>query len=243
VTVENRTGGAGNIGIDAVRRAPADGTTLLVVPAGNLTINPTLIANLSFDVERDFAPITILGTAANLFVVGPSLGIKTIPELIAKAGQTTMTYGTPGIGSQLHLAMELFKQRTGVEITHVPYRGMPPALADLLGGHIDILVSNLPVVLPVIKDSKVIPLALTTAERSPLAPDIPTLAEAGVPGGRRDIVVWTPGSARDAQARYRRHFCRDQRHPRISGSAAETGSAGVEREHRAPRGVRRSDPA
>jgi len=169
VTVENRTGGAGNIGIDAVRRASADGTTLLVVPAGNLTINPTLIANLSFDVERDFAPITILGTAANLFVVGPSLGIKTIPELIAKARQTTMTYGTPGIGSQLHLAMELFKQRTGVEITHVPYRGMPPALADLLGGHIDILVCNLPVVLPVIKDSKVIPLALTTAERSPLA--------------------------------------------------------------------------
>jgi tripartite-type tricarboxylate transporter receptor subunit TctC len=188
VTVENRTGGAGNIGIDAVRRAPADGTTLLVVPAGNLTINPTLIANLSFDVERDFAPITILGTAANLFVVGPSLGIKTIPELIAKARQTTMTYGTPGIGSQLHLAMELFKQRTGVEITHVPYRGMPPALADLLGGHIDILVSNLPVVLPVIKDSKVIPLALTTAERSPLAPDIPTLAEAGVPGV--DVTSW-----------------------------------------------------
>jgi tripartite-type tricarboxylate transporter receptor subunit TctC len=188
VTVENRTGGAGNIGIDAVRRAPADGTTLLVVPAGNLTINPTLIANLSFDVERDFAPITILGTAANLFVVGPSLGIKAIPELIAKARQTTMTYGTPGIGSQLHLAMELFKQRTGVEITHVPYRGMPPALADLLGGHIDILVSNLPVVLPVIKDSKVIPLALTTAERSPLAPDIPTLAEAGVPG--IDVTSW-----------------------------------------------------
>jgi tripartite-type tricarboxylate transporter receptor subunit TctC len=139
-------------------------------------------------VERDFAPITILGTAANLFVVGPSLGIKTIPELIAKARQATMTYGTPGIGSQLHLAMELFKQRTGVEITHVPYRGMPPALADLLGGHIDILVSNLPVVLPVIKDSKVIPLALTTAERSPLAPDIPTLAEAGVPG--IDVTSW-----------------------------------------------------
>ena len=84
--------------------------------------------------------------------------------------------------------MELFKQRTGVQITHVPYRGMPPALADLLGGHIDILVSNLPVVLPVIKDSKVIPLALTTAQRSPLAPDIPTLAEAGVPG--IDVTSW-----------------------------------------------------
>jgi tripartite-type tricarboxylate transporter receptor subunit TctC len=188
VTVENRTGGAGNIGIDAVRRAPADGTTLLVVPAGNLTINPTLIPNLPFDVERDFAPITMLATAANLFAVNPSLRIKTIPELIAKARETPMTYGTPGVGSQLHLAMELFKQKTGIEITHVPYRGMPPALADLLGGHIDILVSNLPVVLPVIRESKVIALALTTAERTPLAPDIPTLAEAGVSGF--DVTSW-----------------------------------------------------
>ncbi len=188
VTVENRTGGAGNIGIDAARRAPADGSTLLVVPAGNLTINPTLIPNLSFDVERDFAPITTLATAPNLFVVGPNLGVRTISELITKAKQTPMTYGTPGVGSQLHLAMELFKQKTGVEITHVPYRGMPPALADLLGGHIDVLVSNLPVVLPVIKDAKVIPLALTTAERTRLAPEIPTLAEAGVPG--IDVTSW-----------------------------------------------------
>jgi tripartite-type tricarboxylate transporter receptor subunit TctC len=166
-TVENRTGGAGNIGIDAVRRATPDGTTLLVAPAGNLTINPTLIPNLSIDIQRDFAPLTILDTAANLFAAGAKLGIRTIPELIGKAKQTTMSYGPPGVGSQLHLAMELFKQKTGIEITHVPYRGMPPALADLLGGHIDILVSNLPVVLPLIKEAKVIPLALTTAERSP----------------------------------------------------------------------------
>jgi tripartite-type tricarboxylate transporter receptor subunit TctC len=186
--VENRTGGAGNIGIDAVRRARPDGTTLLVVPAGNLTINPTLMPNLTFDVERDFAPITILGTAANLLVAGVKPGIRTIPELIDKARQATMTYGTPGIGSQLHLAMELLKQKTGIEITHVPYRGMPPALTDLLGGHIDILVSNLPVVLPIIKEGKAIPLALTTAERNPLAPEIPTLAEAGVPG--IDVTSW-----------------------------------------------------
>lgn len=188
VSVENRTGGAGNIGIDAARRASPDGATLLVVPAGNLTINPTLIPNLPFDVERDFAPITILGTAANLFVAGEKAGVRTIPELINKAKQTTLTYGSPGIGSQLHLAMELFKEKTGSEITHVPYRGMPPALTDLLGGHIDILVSNLPVVLPVIKERAAIALALTTGERSPLAPDIPTLAETGVPG--IDVTSW-----------------------------------------------------
>jgi tripartite-type tricarboxylate transporter receptor subunit TctC len=203
-TVETRAGGAGNIGIDAVRRAAADGSTLLVVPAGNLTINPTLIPNLPFDVERDFAPITILATAANLFIAGEQAGIATIPELVDKAKRATLTYGTPGIGSQLHLAMEMFKQKSGIEITHVPYRGMPPALTDLLGGHIDILVSNLPVVLPVLKEHKVVPLALTTAERSPLAPEIPTLAETGMP--EIDVTSWygllapraTPKSTLDA---------------------------------------------
>ncbi len=188
VTIENRSGGAGNIGIDAVRRATPDGTTLLVVPAGNLTINPTLFPNLPFDVERDFAPITILGTAANVLVAGMKTGITNIAELIEKARQSKLTYGTPGIGSQLHLAMELFKQKAGVEITHVPYRGMPPALTDLLGGHIDILVSNLPVVLSLVKEHSVRSLALTTAERSPLVPEIPTLAEAGV--GGIDVTSW-----------------------------------------------------
>ena len=187
-SVDNRTGGAGNIGIDAVRRAVPDGTTLLVIPAGNLTINPTLLTNLTFDVERDFAPITILGTAANLFVAAPGLGVRTIAELIAKTKETKLSYGSPGVGSQLHLAMELFKQKTGVEITHVPYRGTAPALSDLLGGHIHLLVSNLPVVLPVVREGKVVPLAMTTAERNPLTPDVPTLVEAGVPG--IDVTSW-----------------------------------------------------
>jgi tripartite-type tricarboxylate transporter receptor subunit TctC len=187
-SVENRTGGAGNIGIDAVRRSAPDGTTLLVIPAGNLTINPTLMPDVTFDVERDFAPITVLATAANVIVAAPKLGVRTIPDLIAKARETSLSYGTPGVGSQLHLAMELFKQKTGVEITHVPYRGTPPALTDLLGGHIDLLVSNLPVVLPVIKEGQVVALAMTTAERSPLLPDVPTLAEAGVAG--IDVTSW-----------------------------------------------------
>jgi tripartite-type tricarboxylate transporter receptor subunit TctC len=187
-SVDNRTGGAGNIGIDAVRRAAPDGTTLLVIPAGNLTINPTLMPNLSFDVERDFAPITMLATAPNLLVTSPKSGITSIAGLIAKARQGTISYGSPGVGSQLHLAVELFKQKTGVEMTHVPYRGTPPALNDLLGGHIDVLVSNLPVALPVIKAGTVVPLALTTAERSPLLPDVPTLAETGVPD--IDVTSW-----------------------------------------------------
>ena len=187
-TVDNRTGGAGNIGIDAVRRAAPDGTTLLVIPAGNLTINPTLMRNLSFDVERDFAPISMLATAPNLLVTSPRTGITSIAGLIAKAKEGKISYGSPGVGSQLHLAVELLKQKTGIEMTHVPYRGTAPALNDLLGGHIEVLVSNLPVALPVIKAGTVVPLALTTAERSPLVPDVPTLAEAGVPD--IDVTSW-----------------------------------------------------
>jgi tripartite-type tricarboxylate transporter receptor subunit TctC len=187
-SVDNRTGGAGNIGIDAVRRAAPDGSTLLVIPAGNLTINPTLLRNLSFDVERDFAPITLLATTPNLLVTSPKSGITSIAGLIARAKERALAYGSPGVGSQLHLAVELFKQKTGIEMTHVPYRGTAPALNDLLGGHIDVLVSNLPVALPVIKAATVVPLALTTAERSPLVPDVPTLAEAGVSG--IDVTSW-----------------------------------------------------
>jgi tripartite-type tricarboxylate transporter receptor subunit TctC len=187
-SVDNRTGGAGNIGIDAVRRAAPDGTTLLVIPAGNLTINPTLMPNLTFDVERDFAPITLLATTPNLLVTSPKSGINSITGLIAKAKQGPISYGSPGVGSQLHLAVELFKQKTGIEMTHVPYRGTTPALNDLLGGHIDVLVSNLPVALPVIKSGTVVPLALTTVDRSPLVPDVPTLAESGVLG--IDVTSW-----------------------------------------------------
>jgi tripartite-type tricarboxylate transporter receptor subunit TctC len=186
--VDNRTGGAGNIGIDAVRRAAPDGTTLLVIPAGNLTINPTLIRNVSFDVDRDLAPITLLATTPNLLVTSPKSGFNSISGLIAKAKQGPVSYGSPGVGSQLHLAVELFRQKTGIEMTHVPYRGTTPALNDLLGGHIDVLVSNLPVALPVIKSGAVVPLALTTVDRSPLVPDVPTLAEEGVLG--IDVTSW-----------------------------------------------------
>ncbi len=112
-TVENKTGGAGNIGIDAVRKATPDGTTLLLIPAGNLTITPTLMTNLTFDVERDFAPITILASAPNLVVAPPKLGVATIAELIAKAKRQTISYGSPGVGSQLHLVKNCSRTRPG----------------------------------------------------------------------------------------------------------------------------------
>ncbi|WP_205995555.1 tripartite tricarboxylate transporter substrate binding protein [Pseudolabrys sp. FHR47] len=187
--VENKTGGAGNIGIDYVRKAPPDGATLLVIPAGNLTINPTLMPSAHLDILGDFAPVALLASAPNVFLASKQSGIATVKELVDKAKTAKLTYGSPGVGSQLHLAMELFKEKTGAtNLTHVPYRGSSQALADLLGGHIDLLSTNLPAVLGNIKEKTVVPLAMTTAQRSPLVPEVPTLVEAGVEG--IDVTSW-----------------------------------------------------
>ncbi|HVZ53804.1 MAG TPA: tripartite tricarboxylate transporter substrate binding protein [Pseudolabrys sp.] len=202
--VENKTGGAGNIGIEYVHKAAPDGATLLLIPAGNLTINPTLMTNLTFDVERDFAPVTMLASAPNVFVVSPKLGVTSIAQLIAKAKSQKLSYGSPGVGSQLHLAMELFKEKAGIDIQHVPYRGSSQALQDLLGDHIDILSTNLPAVLSAIKARLIVPLAMTTAQRSSLVPEVPTLAESGIAG--IDVTSWygmlapkaVPNDVRDA---------------------------------------------
>ena len=181
-TVENKTGGAGNIGIETVRKGPADGTGLLLIPAGNLTINPTLMKNLPFNVERDFTPVTILATAPNIIVASRKSGITSIPSLLAKAKTREVTYGSPGVGSQLHLAMELLKGETGANLVHVPYKGSSQALNDVLGDHIDLLATNLTAVIAAVRAGTAVPVAMTTAQRSPLVPDVPTLAEAGVPG-------------------------------------------------------------
>ncbi|RAI41786.1 Bug family tripartite tricarboxylate transporter substrate binding protein [Rhodoplanes roseus] len=204
--VENRTGGAGNIGIDMVRKAPPDGGTLLLIPAGNLTINPTLMANLPFHVEQDFAPVTLLASAPNIIVAAPGLGVRTIAELIAKAKAERISYGSPGVGSQLHLAMELFNDKAGVALAHVPYRGSSQALTDVIGNHIGLVATNLTAALPAIRANSIVPLAMTTASRSPLVPEVPTLAEAGVDG--IDVTSWygmlapkaIPAETRDAIA-------------------------------------------
>jgi tripartite-type tricarboxylate transporter receptor subunit TctC len=182
--VENLPGAAGNIGIDKVKRAKADGHTLLVVPAGNLTINPTLMPNFPFNIENDFAPITMLATAPNVLVAHPSLTIKTAQELItlAKAKPATLAYASPGVGSGLHLAGELFNSQTGIDLLHVPYKGSGPALNDVLGGQVPLMFSNLPAVLAHIKTGKLMALGITDTQRSSSAPDIATLAEQGVAG-------------------------------------------------------------
>lgn len=138
--------------------------------------------NLSFEVERDFVPIALLASAPNIIIASPNLGVSSIHELIVRAKRKRVTYSSPGVGSQFHLAMELLKEKMGVDIVHAPYRSSSEALGDVLGGHIDIVATNLPGVLSAIRSKSVVPLAMTTLERSALAPSVPTLAELEVSG-------------------------------------------------------------
>ncbi|MDR3453276.1 MAG: tripartite tricarboxylate transporter substrate binding protein [Rhodoferax sp.] len=182
--VENLAGAAGNIGIDKVKRARDDGHTLLVVPAGNLTINPTLMPNFPFNIEKDFVPVTMLAKAPNVLVASTASGIKNAKELmaLAKAKPNTLSYASPGVGSGLHLAGELFKQQAGVDLLHVPYNGTAPALNDVLGGVVPLMFSSLPSALPFIKSGKLVALGITDTKRSSIAPEIPTLAEQDIKG-------------------------------------------------------------
>jgi len=182
--VENLAGAAGNIGMEKVKRAKPDGRTLLVVPAGNLTINPTLMNPFPFNIEKDFVPVTMLAKAPNVLVASPASGIKNASELVAaaKAKPGTLSFASPGVGSGLHLAGELFKQQAGVDLLHVPYKGTPQAINDVLGGAVPLMFSNLPAALPFIQSGKLVAIGITEAKRTPVAPNIPTLAEQGIQG-------------------------------------------------------------
>lgn len=182
VIVDNQPGAAGNIGILSAARAPGDGATWLFVPQGNITINATLLPNAPFKWERDFRPVTLLAYAPNVLVVHPSVSATTVTELIAraKAQPGQLTYGSPGVGSSLHLIGELFKREAGVDILHVPYKGTTQALQDLVGGQVQIAFGALPTLMPMIKAGKVRALAVSTARRADALPDVPTLMESGI---------------------------------------------------------------
>ena len=180
--IENRTGAATNIGTEAVARAPADGHTLLLVHTAN-AINATLYEKLSFNFIRDITPVAGIIRVPSVMVVNPSLPTKTVPEFIAyaKANPGKINMGSGGAGGPDHMSGELFKTMTGVNMIHVPYRGLSPALSDLLGGQVQVIFSSLPAAIEYIRAGKLRALAVTTATRFEGAPDIPTVGDV-VPG-------------------------------------------------------------
>jgi len=188
VVIDNRGGAGGNIGTKAAAEAAADGYTLIFGVLGTHAVNQSLYANAGFDATRDFAAITLIANTPNIVVVHPSVPARSIGELIALARQNpgVLNYATPGNGTPSHLATEIFKSMAGVELTHVPYKGSGPAMADMLGGQTQVWIANAPVVLPYIKVGKLRALATTSARRPSVAADIPTLDEAGLKGYEAD---------------------------------------------------------
>jgi tripartite-type tricarboxylate transporter receptor subunit TctC len=184
VIVENKPGANGGIGVTTVTKSTPDGHTLLAVASSALTINPLFYPSLPYDVSRDLAPVTRTGSVANVLVVNPSVPAKTVQELIAlaKARPGQLSYASQGVGSNGQVTGELFKQRAGIDLLHVPYKGSAPAVQDLLGGQVQVMFDNLPSVLPLIKGGQLRAIAVTTAQREAQLPDTPTIAESGLPG-------------------------------------------------------------
>ena len=183
VVVDNRPGASANIGAEIVVKSPPGGYTLLCASTIH-TINPSLYRKLAYDPIRDFTPITLIATTSQVLAVHPSLPVKTVKELIAYARKRPgqINYSSAGNGSQPHLTAELFKTRTGIDIVHVPYKGAPPAMNDLLAGHVALSFATSPSAVPHVKTGKLRALAVSTARRVSALPDVPTIDEAGVPG-------------------------------------------------------------
>ena len=184
IVIDNRGGAGGTVATRAVAKAPPDGYTLLVVTSATVGTSPSLFQNLGYDPRKDFAPIGLIAATPNLIAVHPTFPARALAELIkiGKEATTPIPYGSPGTGTLNHLTVELLAYRTGMKVAHVPYKGAGPALNDLLGGHINVLISAIPNAHSHIVAGTIHGLAVTGAKRSALIPDVPTFAEAGLPG-------------------------------------------------------------
>jgi tripartite-type tricarboxylate transporter receptor subunit TctC len=190
VIVENKVGATGAIGAGLVAKSAPDGDTLLLGTSSIMAASPALAAALPYDPVNDFAPVSMVGTIENILVVHPSLPVKTVAELVAyaKANPNKLSYASSGVGSTYHLGAELFRAQTGIEWTHVPYKGAAPAIQDVLAGHVQVMFDNVSSAIPNIKAGRLRALGLASLERYPALPDLPTIAESGVPG--YETTIW-----------------------------------------------------
>jgi tripartite-type tricarboxylate transporter receptor subunit TctC len=230
VVVENRPGAGGNLGADQVAKANPDGYTLVMGTVGTHGINVSLYARMPYDAIRDFAPVTLVAAVPNLLVVHPSVPVTSVRELIdlARAQPGILNYASSGNGTSIHLSGELFKSMANVQITHVPFNGSGPAIGALVAGQVQAMFDNMPSALPQAKSGRLRPLAVTSAHRSPALPEIPTIAEAGLPG--YDASSWfgvlaPAGTPRDIVAKLNAAIVRglqsSETRDRLSGQGAE----------------------
>ncbi|MCE3270695.1 MAG: tctC [Ramlibacter sp.] len=204
ITVDNKPGAGGNIGADIVAKAPGDGHTLVIGTVGTHAINPALYSKMPYDHLKDFTPITFLASTPNLLVVNKTVPANTVKELIDLAKKQPLSFASAGSGTSIHLSGELFNTLAGVKMQHIPYKGRAQAIPDLLGGRVEMMFDNMPSSLPLVKSGELKAIAVTSAKRSPAAPNIPTIAESGLPAFEATswfALLGSPGIPRDVQMR------------------------------------------
>ena len=232
VIIDNRAGAAGNIGTEVAAKATPDGYTLIMGTAGTHGINVSLYRKLNWHPVTDFAPVSLVAMVPNIMVINNALPFKNVKDLVAyaKANPGKLSYGSPGNGSTAHLSMELFKSMTATNLVHIPYKGSAGVLADVMGGQIAVTIDNMPVYLPHVKSGKIRALAVSPAKRSTAAPDIPTIAESGVPG--YDSVAWfgllaPAGTPKDIVSKLSAETARILKMPDINKRISELGAEPV----------------
>jgi len=190
LVIDNVLGAGGNIGTDRVAKAPPDGYTLLFNTIGPIGVNISMYSNLPFDPVKDFVPITLVAKVPNILVVHPNVPVKSVQELVAYAKQNPgkLRYGSPGSGTSNHLSAELLKLMAGIDLLHIPYKSSAQMTTDILGGQVEVVFHNAPVLLPHVKSGALRGLGITSATRNPSAPELPPIAEAGVPGF--EVTAW-----------------------------------------------------
>ncbi len=231
LVVDNRSGAGGIVGAEVAAKAAPDGYNLFMATAGILTVVP-ILSKVSYNVTRDFVPVTLVASVPSILVVHPTMPVKTVKDLVAlaRAKPGTINYASTGSGTLPHLAAELLKREAKIDIVHVPYKGSGPAMTDLVGGHVDMFFGNMLSVVPLVKNGKLRALAVTSLERSPAAPQVPTVAESGYPGfeaGTWFGLLVPTGTAKEIVARLHADMLKALKQSDVRQRLAEQGGVAI----------------